>query len=804
MHASSKPDFAVPPGAPVPLPFGAWRVSSGRVEAFLVDADGRQFVAEAQPGGWVFGAPEGPLAVLLVSVDGAALARDDAGEWAEAAAGWLGRRAASLQEVAGGLPGLRLRQAELNAAEDAALQARLRHTPGPASGAPLLAVLSAAAAAMGVADPPPSAARIPDFADLPALAGSRGLRATRTVLMSGWERDDRGPLILRARTGEAFAFVDWKAGGYGVDPAAYDTLAFRLHRPMRSRDPGLGAMGRAVLESFRPELPVILLAGAAAALLGLVVPQAASWLFDKVAPSGDAGLLTAAGFAMVAAATLTAVLGAARQLAFSRARGRDGMTFSAGLYDHVLRLPAGFFRGYAAGDLAQRLSGLEAVRNALAQALFTATTTAIFAVIYLVQLVAIDGWMALAALGLTVVQLAAVALSRALQAAPLAQAAERDGRLAGLTYELLEGIAKLRSAAAESRMFARWQAAYAAERDASARANRIEAHYTAFSGAWDVIALAVVFGVAGLAVKSGLSPGRFVAFITAFLVFQSSFSQLCESVLSLWTVQPMARRAAPVLQTEAEARGGRADPGRLNGAIAVNGLSFAYDGASAPILSDLEFEVAPNEHLAIVGGSGSGKSTVLRLLLGFEQPLTGLITYDGQDFASLDPNRVRSQVGVVLQASQLFAGTIQENVRGASDAGLAECMSAVEAVGLADDLARFPMGLHTPIIEGAGTLSGGQRQRILIARALAGSPRILFFDEATSALDNATQAIVAATLDRLAATRITIAHRLSTVRNADRIAVLEKGRFVECGDYDSLMALDGAFARLVRRQLLED
>ena len=167
-----------------------------------------------------------------------------------------------------------------------------------------------------------------------------------------------------------------------------------------------------------------------------------------------------------------------------------------------------------------------------------------------------------------------------------------------------------------------------------------------------------------------------------------------------------------------------------------------------------------------------------------------------------DPARVRSQIGVVLQSSQLFAGSIHENIRGATNASLEQCEAAAERAGLASDLRIMPMGLHTPITEGAGTLSGGQRQRILIARALAAEPAILFFDEATSALDNATQAIVARTLDAMRATRITIAHRLSTVRNADRICVLERGRFVETGSFAELMALNGAFAALARRQLL--
>ena len=806
MLDSSKPDFAVPAGASLPLPAGpaAWRVLEGRVEAFLADARGRHFVREVQRGGWVFGCPPGALEVLLVSADGALLQRDDAGDWPEAAADWIGRDSEDLVEVGTGLIALRADHAVQEAAEDAALRARLQGRETQASGDPLLAALDEAARALNPAALPGHAGKPGEFADLPSLARSIGLRASRIVLPPGWARDDRGPLILRTRSGAGYRFARWTRKGYGIDPADCDTLAFRLHAPLRAGETRLPGMARSLVKSFGAELPVMVLAGGLAALLGLVVPQAAAWLFDRVVPSGDGDLIVAAGLAMIMAAILVAVLGAVRMLAFSRARGRDLIAHSAGLYDHVLRLPAGFFRGYSAGDLAQRLGSVETVRSVMAQVLFTATTTAIFAVVYLVQLFAIDPQMAGTALVLTFIQLVAVAISRALQAAPLAQAAERDGKLAGLTYELLEGIAKLRSGAAEPRMFNRWEKAYAAEREATAQVNRIEAHYTAFSGAWDILALTATFAVAGLAVGAGLSPGRFIGFITAFLVFQATFTQLCEAVLSLWAVQPLAQRGAPILLAAPEARRGHADPGRLTGRIAVSELSFAYGGASIPTISGLEFEVEPGEHLAIVGGSGSGKSTILRLLLGFEQPLTGLITYDGQDFSSLDPTRVRAQIGVVLQASHLFAGTIQENVRGASDAGLAECMAAIEAAGLADDLSRFPMGIHTPITEGASTLSGGQRQRILIARALAGQPRILFFDEATSALDNATQAIVTATLDRLGATRITIAHRLSTVRNADRIGVLDKGRFVECGDYDTLMARDGAFTRLVRRQLLEE
>jgi ATP-binding cassette subfamily C protein len=263
----------------------------------------------------------------------------------------------------------------------------------------------------------------------------------------------------------------------------------------------------------------------------------------------------------------------------------------------------------------------------------------------------------------------------------------------------------------------------------------------------------------------------------------------------------LVERAKPILEAEPEVDPGRSDPGQLSGAIEAAGLTFAYGEGLAPVLNNLDLKIAEGQHVAIVGGSGSGKSTLLRLLLGFESPLRGSILYNGQDLTRLDLTRVRGQIGVVLQASQLFAGSILENIRGAGNAGLEECLIAAERAGLAQDLEYFAMGIHTPITEGASTLSGGQRQRILIARALASSPKMLFFDEATSALDNTTQAVVSGTLDAMKITRVTIAHRLSTVRNADLICVLEDGKFVEQGSYDMLMARDGAFAKLAQRQL---
>ena len=268
------------------------------------------------------------------------------------------------------------------------------------------------------------------------------------------------------------------------------------------------------------------------------------------------------------------------------------------------------------------------------------------------------------------------------------------------------------------------------------------------------------------------------------------------------SVVPMLEKLAPVLAAEPEERGGRADPGDLSGRISFSRVSFRY-GADGPlVLSEIDLSVEPGEFVAIVGPTGSGKSTILRLLLGFEQPVAGAVLYDGQDLAELDIGAVRRQCGVVLQNGALLAGDIRQNIVGSTNHTVDDAWEAAEMAGIAKDISAMPMGMHTVLSEGTNTLSGGQRQRIMIARALVSRPRIVFFDEATSALDNPSQNVVAESTRQMNATRVVIAHRLSTIRDADKIVVMDGGRIVQQGRYDDLLSdPDGLFARLASRQM---
>ena len=800
-------------------------VREGEVEVYLAGPERRRLVAVVQAGQHVFplGRPGPPSLVLAASAP--ATLSPDQGDLLASARAWTALHnsdeslpadpAAMIPHLQAWTASLDARFADADAERDRATVARLAARDDKDFGGDTLSgelrwLLEQQGSELAV----PSGTMAGATAEtLPARARTVGVRLRNVTLPPDWPRHDCGPLLLRDQSGDQILAAAWRRGRYvasdgtAIDAAKsqrFDRRAWVLHLPFAQPVSGVLGLARFALRDLIAEPWPRLGAALGLAVIGLATPIATALIIDEYLPAGEAALLAATGAALVAAALFTALLQAVQGLAMARTDGRSALRLAAALGDHVLRLPAAFFRTLPAGDFNQRLESVEAMRRLLAGILFSIMLTGLFAIAYFALLFSYDLVLALIGLGLTLLYVGAVLASRVLQMEPLRRSAVLDGRLAGLTYEMLEGIAKLRTAAAEGRAMARWSDLYARERVTGAQGELIANHFAAFSSGYQVAALMVLFAAAVAVSGTRLSAGTFIAFLVGFGLFQAAFIALCDQLLRLYAAQPLAERAEPILVAAPESRPGRADPGRLTGAVEASNLLFGYDPGTAPLIDGLSFRIAPGEHLAIVGASGSGKSTVLRLLLGFESPRAGSITYDGQELAHLDLARLRGQIGVVLQNSLLFSGTILENIRGVSGAGLEQCLEAARQAGLGEDLEQMAMGIHTPITEGGGTFSGGQKQRILVARALAANPRILFLDEATSALDNVTQAIVAATMDSLDATRITIAHRLSTVRRADRIGVLKHGSFVECGSFEELMKMDGEFAALARRQLLED
>jgi ABC-type bacteriocin/lantibiotic exporter with double-glycine peptidase domain len=285
------------------------------------------------------------------------------------------------------------------------------------------------------------------------------------------------------------------------------------------------------------------------------------------------------------------------------------------------------------------------------------------------------------------------------------------------------------------------------------------------------------------------------------MIFLHATIGASSSLLAIVDAFPAYERTKPILEALPEVTETKTDPGDLSGRIELSHVSFRYKADGPLVLVDFSLQIKAGEFVALVGPSGSGKSTLMRLLLGFETPESGKLYYDGQDLAGLDMRAVRRQCGVVLQNGRLMPGDIYQNIVGTSLLTLEDAWEAARMAGLEKDIYEMPMGMHTVLGEGSSTLSGGQRQRLMIARAIVAKPRIVLLDEATSALDNRTQAIVTRSLEGLKATRIVIAHRLSTVQRAERICVVVKGRLVQSGTFEELAGRPGPFAELARRQL---
>ncbi|HMH99848.1 MAG TPA: ATP-binding cassette domain-containing protein, partial [Bradyrhizobium sp.] len=352
------------------------------------------------------------------------------------------------------------------------------------------------------------------------------------------------------------------------------------------------------------------------------------------------------------------------------------------------------------------------------------------------------------------------------------------------------------------RALAGWAGQFAVQKRYFIASQRIGNVLVAFEMIFPTIATLIIFSLAahtGSQLMTNL--GAFLGFLAAFGQSTAAFGSLASSVSESLVAVPQLMRLEPIIAAAAEIAEDRRTPGELSGEIELSGVTFRYVEGGPKVLDDITLRIARGEYVAIVGPSGSGKSSLLRLLLGFEQPEAGTIFYDGKALNTLDISTVRRQLGVVLQDTKLATGTLYENICGGVELTLDQAQEASRLAALDVDIAQMPMGMHTLVAEGISTLSGGQRQRVLIARALARRPRLLFFDEATSALDNQTQAVVAKTLERLDVTRIVIAHRLSTIRNAGRIVMMVDGRIVQSGSYKELIGADGPFSEFARRQL---
>lgn len=692
---------------------------------------------------------------------------------------------------------------------------------------PLLIAAGAVGRALGIPICPPAPSedlsRLSD--PLAAIARASHIRIRQIALQGRWWEKDAGPILtytlednypvalLPGSTGANCIydlFHPLEQTHTPVTPQIASTLALTAHtfyRPLPSQTSPLKLLQFA-LQRHLKELGTILILGIVASLLGMLIPQATAVLIDNAIPGANRGLLWQIALGLGAVAFGTTIFQLAQGFAIIRVQTFADSDTQAALWDRLLNLKTTFFRQYETGDLSSRVGSITQIHQTLSGTVLRTIFSSFFALLNLGLLFYYNGTLALIALVVAFIYAVLTLISGWLTVSKLRRLLEQQGQLFGLMVQIINGVAKLRVAGAEVRAFAFWGKRYGSQLQLMLSTQGIEDMLTTIGEVLPAFTNAIVFALAVSMLQQsqqeggGFSIGIFLAFNAAFGSFIGGATSLSHSVVEVLEVVPLWQRSQPILQAEPETNSTKADPGRLSGSLKVDQLNFRYRADGVLILNNVNIEAKPGEFIALVGPSGCGKSTLFRLLLGFELPESGSIYYDGQDLSGLDVQAVRRQMGVVLQNGRLMSASIFENIAGGGLITQDEAWEAAQRAGFDHDIAAMPMGIHTVVSEGGTNLSGGQRQRLLIARALVLKPKILLFDEATSALDNRTQAIVSQSLEQLKVTRIAIAHRMSTIRKADRIYVLQNGCIVQQGSFEQLAYQEGLFAQLMLRQML--
>lgn len=639
---------------------------------------------------------------------------------------------------------------------------------------------------------------------------------TRAVRLDGpWWRTNAGPLVgHRAKSGAPVALL-WRRGRYeAVNPATearlrvgehnagdFEPRGVMFYRPLPDEPMTPWRLLRFGLRGNAVDLRALALTTLVTVGLGALVPLATGRVLGEYVPSARTGLITQASVAVMITGIVSAAFMLTQSLTILRMEGRMESTLQPAVWDRLLRLPTKFFAERSTGELASAAMGVSAIRRVLSGIGPVIVQSAAVGAMSLVLLLVHSVPLALAAIGMLVV-IGAVFLGMGLwQLRWQRQLVVLGNKLNNQAFQTLRGLPKLRVAAAEGFAYAAWARGFARSRELQQRAGRIKNLTTVLDAVCLPFCSLVMFMLLAGPARGSMSAGEFLTFNTAVTMLLTSVTQLTGALVSVAAVLPMFEQIKPVLDEAPEVGDTGAQPGVLTGAVEARKLSFRYTDDGPLVLDDVSLRMEPGEFVAVVGPSGCGKSTLLRLLIGFDRPVTGSVLYDGQDLAALDLAAVRRQCGVVLQNAQPLTGSIWDCVCGAETFSQEEVWEAVEMAGLAADVKRMPMGLHT-MIAGGGAISGGQRQRLMIAQALVRRPRLLFLDEATSALDNETQRIVIESTRKLNAGRLVIAHRLSTVLDADRVLVMDGGRIVEQGPPAALLAdATGRLHELVRRQL---
>lgn len=570
------------------------------------------------------------------------------------------------------------------------------------------------------------------------------------------------------------------------------------------RKPGvLGALP-ARLRGTSASMLAAVLASLLLVAVGATVPALSRTYIDMFLIGQQTSLLGVLFASMAVALVLTAMLTWLQQANLLRGRIISSTLGSARFLRHLLRLPVTFFSQRSPADLVQRLQSNDAVAETLARDLTAAGVDAVVVVLYAVLLWTYDPGLTLVGILMALLNVVALRITMRLRATDTQKLRAESARLTNTSYSGLQLIETMKATGGENGFFRRWAGRHAVTLDVQQRLGVPSAWLAIVAPTLAALNSALILMIGGLrAVEGHLSVGLLVAFQALVTSFTAPITRLggvagriqdfAADVARLkdvenFPVDPLYSRREPPAATR-----------RLKGHVELEHVTFGYNPLDAPLLKDFSLTVGPGRQVALVGGSGSGKSTVSRLMSGLHTPWEGAIRIDGMRLEDIPRGALAASVSFVDQDVFLFEGTVRDNVA-LWDPSLSDeaVTAALRDAAVYDDVACRPGGIHSRVEQDGRNFSGGQRQRLEIARALVRRPSVLVLDEVTSALDATTERMVMDSLRRRGCACVIIAHRLSTVRDSDEIVVLDRGTVVERGRHEDLLARQGAYAALVK------
>ena len=649
------------------------------------------------------------------------------------------------------------------------------------------------------------------ISDIDAIIKPTGYCKRDIVLDGEWWKDCQDAFLGKTKSQEIIALIpykhgyqyyDYKLSKYvmvnEVNEQEIERKAMMFYRPLPNSVPDKRTLYKFIFSLInKKSCTLFILSALLVTLISLSIPYINTIIFSSTIFTKENSLIYSILIMFTALILVSSIFSYIKIFFQNQIQENSSNSFSSAMMAKLINLPTSFFSNYSSAELNTILENLAQLPNLLIGAGWSAIIAVISILIYIPQIILYAPSLLLASSIYFVLQIALSVVAIYQEKKLISKQLTAEEKLYAINHSLLSGLSKIKYCGAEKRALSKWLFEYRDKVALEQNPPFLIKYIDTITKLTSFIGYLIIYYIA---FTSKLSPAAFIAFSLAYSLINAMLVSVIGSIEVLANITPIFEHSKPFLNTSIS-NTNKIYITDITGKIEFNNVSFTYPGQTNKILDNVSLTINAGEYIAIAGKTGIGKSTLFRLILGFERPQSGAIYIDGKDINNIDLSSLRKHFGTVLQNNKLLPGDILSNIK-ISNPSVSESQvwNVCRIANFDKDINAMPFGLNTNVGENGGNLSGGQIQRLMIARALISNPSILLFDEAMTALDYKSQKSISEAIESLPCTRIIVSHRLSTIRHCDRIIVLDKGKIVANGIYDDLEKNSPEFQDLIKKK----